>query len=97
MIPENLLSSFYCVLNETKHIVERPITLACGHNACRDCIGNMGLVKCIKCNQVDFIEINKLNENECIKSTISYFVNDLFQVIEGKFETVLSQLNGKFF
>ena len=58
-LPEYVLSQIKCCLSQDQHILEEPVLLKCGGNACKECIQNYRF-ECQKCsmkhNKNDFVE-----------------------------------------
>ena len=95
MIPESILKRFFCVLDlDVEHILENPIVLTCGHDACMECIGDKKAVKCLKCEKWIFINSEKMNENDFLATVMSTYIRDLFFMIEQKFKEKYPELNG---
>ena len=86
-----------CCLTTDRHIVEEPILLKCGGNACKKCIlnSNEKLIRCFSCEdkheQNDFINA-KINETA--ELIISSSLGSLFEDLNSKFEAITIELKG---
>ncbi len=94
MIPEKFFNTLNCALATNNHFSELPITLYCGHNACRKCIQQIKHIKCQKCGKISTGEIEKFEVNEVTKNLIEFYIKDLFDLIEEKFKNNISKFKG---
>jgi hypothetical protein len=84
MIPKIILNQLKCCLFDDGHIVNEPIILRCGANACKKCIIDSfdTKLKCFSCKnnhkKIDFLNkpINKL-----VNSVIEMYSNDIIQYL----------------
>ena len=96
MIPEKIKNSLFCALAKDEHIFEQPITLSCGHCACKKCISKqMQAITCQICHEEN--HINNLNQfKECLPliDTIDAYLQDLYEIIYNKFKSAIPHLKG---
>ncbi len=97
-IPENILKQIKFSLYDDGHIVNEPVLLKCGANACKKCVSDSigGMIKCFVCN--DQHEKNDwLNapNNKMVEYVITLFLDDLFQDLNNKLESTTVLLKGK--
>lgn len=96
-IPEEILKIISCSLSSTRHIIEDPVLLSCGHNACRTCMENISFgKKCLyqNCNQL--VDTNQeLKSVKSIHNLVEAYLNELFKnihndsvVLSNKFEVL---------
>jgi hypothetical protein len=84
-----------CAIADDEHILEKPITLSCGHSVCRDCIrGPFPL--CDICKIRNTLDFNNVNESVEIKNLLSMKFSELFQLISDRFNNSLKSLKGLF-
>jgi hypothetical protein len=90
-IPEDVLNQIKCCLNEDGHIVHEPVLLKCGYNACKRCCSDpvVSTVECLRCHAIhDKNELLNSNNNKAIESIIKLFLNDRFQDLNLKQESI---------
>lgn len=95
MISPETLDSIQCALSKNRHFVEHPITMSCGHTICKKCIpndNNQQQLKCLICNELNEHNLNTSKESTAVKTLMRVFLNDLFYLIEDKFNTSIRQL-----
>jgi hypothetical protein len=99
-IPETILNQIKCCLNDDGHIVNEPILLSCGANACKKCVCDSAstMIHCFSCN-INHVKIDLLNapNNKIVDSFIHLFLNDLFKDLNAKLESIAGLLKGFFF
>jgi parvulin-like peptidyl-prolyl isomerase len=82
-IPDDIIKIISCSLSSTRHIIEDPVLLSCGHNACRPCVENITFgQKCLyqNCNQsVDTSQ--ELKSVKSIHNLVEAYLNELFKNI----------------
>jgi hypothetical protein len=70
------------VLADDKHILEKPITLSCGHSLCRECIPSDLILTCRICEIEIIFDLTKANESDMIfKKLLSMKFSQVFQLI----------------
>jgi hypothetical protein len=90
-IPEALLQQMKCCLSGDGHIVNEPILLKCGANACKKCANDITnvLFQCYGCYykhpKKDLL--NAAN-NKIVETLINSSLNDLFQYLEANIESL---------
>jgi hypothetical protein len=92
-IPEAILNQIKCCLNEDGHIVHEPVLLKCGYNACKKCCSDqvVSTVKCLRCHAIhEKTELINAPNNKAIDFIIQTFLNDLFQDLNFKLESIKS-------
>jgi hypothetical protein len=90
-IPEALLNQIKCCLNEDGHIVHDPVVLKCSYNACKKCCSDLvvSTVECLRCHTIyNKNGLLNANNNKAIESIIKLFLNDLFQDLNLKQESI---------
>lgn len=97
MIPEKIVNSLSCSLSHDKHILEQPITMQCGHCACKKCILEMIVhpFKCLSCNEEVHMNLNQLKECLPLVDTIEVYLNDLFKIVYQQFANLIPVFKGK--
>ena len=89
-IPENILKQIKCCLHDDGHIVNEPVLLKCGANACKKCVSDSieGMLKCYFCNgQHEKKDLLNAPNNKMVESVITLFLDDLFQDLNKKLES----------
>jgi hypothetical protein len=95
MIPEKIVSSLYCSLSKEKHILEQPITMICGHCACKKCIlKQTHPFKCLICNEENNMSANQLKECVPLMDAIEVYLEDLFTILYKQFANLIPNLKG---
>jgi hypothetical protein len=89
LIEKSLLNDLICCLDENEHIINEPLLLLCGCNACKSCIyeSTGSTLKCLKCNII-YEKRALLNsvKNKIAETIISTSLNGLFEYLEKKFK-----------
>ena len=90
-LPEYVLKQINCCLSQEEHIIEEPVILKCGGNACKECTQNYRF-ECQKCSM-------KHNKNEFVEcksteSLIRYFMSDLSKSLDEKLCSIKVLLTG---
>jgi hypothetical protein len=96
-IPENILKQIKCCLYDDGHIVNDPVVLKCGANACKKCVSDSidGKIKCYFCNgQHEKNDLMNAPNNKMVESVITLFLDDLFQDLNKKLESTLVLFKG---
>jgi hypothetical protein len=96
-IPENILNQMICCLNTDGHIVNEPILLKCGANACKKCVieSTNSAMKCFNCNENhEKNDITNAPINKMVEYVIQLNLNDLFQNLKARLEFTTSTLKG---
>ena len=95
MISDGSLVEFECAISEDKHFVNKPITLSCGHNICKDCIPvNKENITCSICKKVTTKDLSNDFENSFFKIAFQSRISQLFAIIETSFTKSLSLYKG---
>jgi hypothetical protein len=98
-ISDYILNKIKCCLNinDMCHVVNDPILLKCGGNACKQCVINSTdtMIKCFGCNG-EHSKIDSLNlpKNTLVESVIHFFLNDLFKDINSNLVSITGLLKG---
>ncbi len=96
-IPENILKQIKCCLYDDGHIVNEPVLLKCGANACKKCVSDSigGKIKCFFCNdQHEKKDLLNAANNKMVESVITLFLDDLFHDLNKKLESKTVLLKG---
>jgi hypothetical protein len=97
LIPENILKQINCCLYDDGHIVNEPVLLKCGANACKKCVSDSsdGMLSCFFCNsQHEKKDLLNASNNKMVESVITLFLNDLFHGLNKKLESTTVLLKG---
>jgi hypothetical protein len=96
-VPEILLNQIKCCLNNDGHILNEPILLNCGANACKQCVFDSTdlILRCLSCNS-SHEKNDLLNEpiNKIVESVIKLFSNDLIKYLNESLESSVACLKG---
>lgn len=94
MISPEILDLIQCALSKDKHIVMNPIAMSCGHSVCKNCVPSEvhQRIKCLNCSEVNENDLDKSKESLAAKRLFKLHINELFVLIEEKFENALHQL-----
>jgi hypothetical protein len=96
-IPEKILNQMRCCFSDDGHIVQEPLLLKCGLNACKKCVDNSATatLNCFGCNgthdKKDFIDAPIV---KIVDSLIHSFLDDLFEDLEDKLKSTCDLLKG---
>ena len=96
-IPEYLLNQMRCCLYDDGHIVQGPVVLRCGFNACKKCIidSTVSKIKCFGCNgEHEKNDLLTAPNSNCIESLIQSSLPDLFQDLRTKMKSTSELLKG---
>jgi hypothetical protein len=96
-IPENILNKIKCSLNNDGHIVNEPILLDCGANACKKCIfdSTNTTLRCYSCNgSHEKNDLLKASINKLAESVIHVYSNDLIHYLNESLESSVACLKG---
>ena len=90
-IEQSLLNDLTCCLgkNEHGHIINEPLLLKCGCNACKSCAYDVTCTtfKCHKCNVIhERKDLLSSTRNKIAETVISTSLNGLFEYLEKKFK-----------
>jgi hypothetical protein len=86
-----------CALADDEHILEKSITLSCGHSVCRECIPSDEIpVTCGICQIENAFDLTKANESVVIKNLLSMKFSELFQLISDRYKDSLKSFKGRF-
>jgi hypothetical protein len=97
-IPENILKQIKCCLYDDGHIVNEPVLLKCGANACKKCVSDSigGMIKCYFCNdQHEKNDLLNAPNNKMAEYGVQSFLDDLFKDLNNKLESTTVLLKGK--
>ena len=97
-IPEDLLHQMKCCLNNDDHIVNEPILLTCGSNACQKCIqeSKNEILPCFGCNQNHRKkDYSNATINKIVQILINSFLSDLLSDLNRKIKNINEDLKGK--
>lgn len=95
---DEILKEYKCALSSSlsSHFISAPISLECGHNACKSCLEeclNKDL-KCKRCNKPIDRSNLKFQENTFIKKLIEFHADYLLEDIEKKLSLSFNELKG---
>jgi hypothetical protein len=85
-----------CAMADDEHILEKPITLSCGHSVCRECIPSDKMLTCGICEIKNTFDLTEANESVVINMLLSMNFSELFQLISDRFNDSLKLLNGRY-
>lgn len=110
MISQDILQTLQCGLSNDDHILMQPVSLSCGHSVCKKCIPlnfnydgvetgcgtihNEQINKCKLCGKQNTINLNQMNESQPVKQLLKLYLNDLFQMLEERFDESIKSLKG---
>ena len=96
-IPETLFNQMRCCLYDDGHVVDEPLLLKCGFQACKKCIidPTVTTIKCFGCNG-EHEKNDLLNSpiNKFVEPFIQLFLPDLFQDLRTKLHSTANLLKG---
>jgi hypothetical protein len=97
-ISDSILNQIKCCLNnEIFHIVNDPVVLKCGANACKACINASTdtMIRCFGCNG-EHTKVDSLNmpKNILVESVIRFFLNDLLIDLNDSIDNITGLLKG---
>ncbi len=97
MIPKNILDMLYCSLSHlNKHFIENPISLSCGHSACRKCISKVPQpFFCGECCSKNKVDLKNAKDSSIFKVSFESYFTDLFKIIFENLQLNVSELKGK--
>lgn len=94
----NLIEKFKCFSINGSHFIRQPITLECGHSACKICLienkDDDNRIKCQKCGINITIPADLDHENESLKAEFQSNIEYLFISLQDNFLQYLSDLRG---
>ncbi len=96
-IPGNILKQIKCCVYDDGHIVNEPVVLKCGANACKKCVSDSigKTIKCYFCNsQHEKNDLLNAPNNKMAESVIILFLDDLFKDLNSKLESTTVLLQG---
>jgi phage FluMu protein Com len=100
---EENLESLTCAAAQDEHFIQQPLTISCGHSLCRSCLVNIDGekkldVKCNICKETNIIEnLRQVKESIAAKKLFSIYIDDLFPIIQERFDSSLKDLKGLFY
>jgi hypothetical protein len=97
-IPEIYLNQIKCCLNNDGHIVNEPILLNCGANACKKCVidSTDDILRCFNCNYShDKNDLLNAPINKLAESVIHVHSNDLVQYLNESLESNILFIKSK--
>ena len=84
MIPNEILNALECALTKShsfRHYIVEPITLTCGHSACKRCIlKTTQPTKCLQCGNINEIDVSRTGESFIVKCVVNSYIRDLFSI-----------------
>jgi hypothetical protein len=84
MIPNSILTALECSLTKNhayRHFIVEPITLNCGHSACKRCIlKTTQPTKCLQCGNINEIDVSRVGESFIVKCVVNSYIRDLFSI-----------------
>ena len=84
MLPNSMLKALECCLTKKqayKHYIVNPITISCGHSACKSCISKLCQpIKCSKCGKLNETDVSKFGESVLAKCVLKSYISDLFKI-----------------
>jgi hypothetical protein len=101
-ITNEVFQTLVCsVDDEEEHIIEDPILLPCGHNACRKCIDNKNgkPIECFfdDCNKVyRFDETFQMSNNKTIEALIKNYLKDLYNIMHDRVKETFDNFDSNF-
>ena len=81
------IENLYCCVSQlvdSKHFVEAPIKLSCGHSACKKCI-TISTVYCEKCNTENYVDLDHLKESFEMKTLLSMHYEEMVENQEKRY------------
>ena len=99
MLADEIIQSITCAISTDGHFVRKPLGLSCGHAICSACVPlkDKQQIKCKLCSQINRVNLDDLNESKAVKQLIKVHFNQLFNIVENRFETSLTHLKSLFF
>lgn len=67
-----------------------------GHAICQSCVGltDRMQIRCKLCSEINRVNLDDLNESKAAKQLIKVHFDQLFHIIQDRFEASLDQLKG---
>lgn len=97
---KEIYESLQCSKSElVKHIAYDPVNLRCGHLVCKQCLPQIGeIIKCEQCHETIEISLDVINArpNTVTKFFLQSNLSFLFENLEERYRSCLSDLNGKY-
>jgi hypothetical protein len=100
MIAENVINALKCSLSPHGHLLDDPVLLQCGHNACRRCVLEIDSAT-FRCLTPSCAKINTLYDghllvsNRSVDTIVSTNLQELSEFVRGDFRRILNQFQGK--
>ena len=99
MIPNAILNALECSLTKKqafRHFIVEPITLACGHSACKRCILKTSQpTKCLQCGNINEIDVRRIGESFIVKCILNSYIHDLFSISKAELRRLFENFKSK--
>ena len=95
MLDEQLEDELKCALSDEEHFFIKPITLSCGHSACKNCIPDESNEE-IKCKICDLVSEKSFSKyvSKGAQHALNLCIGDIFQILDKETTDRLKELKG---